>query len=326
MKAILNEKYGPPEALILKEVPMPDIQDDEVLVRVIAASVNPYDWHMMRGSPFFLRFIKGFWRPDDPKLGADMAGVVKAVGHSVTQIKPGDAVYGDIGSGGFAEYAAAKEKMLAPIPTGLSFAEAAAIPIAGLTAIQCLRDHGGLQAGEKILINGASGGVGTYAVQMAKAMGAEVTGVCSTRNVELVYALGADHVIDYTQADFASSGQQYDMILDNVGNRSYGDLVRALAPGGRCVAIGFNLLLSVKMALLSRRTARRTGKKLGGMMAKINQADLLEINKLVESGQLRSVIDSTYPFVEIAAAIRHQEDGHARGKVIVDIAPVAEVV
>ncbi len=241
MKAIVYTKYGPPEVLQLKEVAKPVPKDNQVLVKVHAASANALDWHFMRGAPFLARLAGGLRKPKDPRLGADFAGRVEAVGTNVTQFQPGDEVFG-AETGSFAEYASVPENTLALKPTKSSFEEAAAIPVAAITALQGLRDKGQIQSRQKVLVNGASGGVGTFAVQIAKSFGTEVTGVCSTRNLDLVRSIGADHVIDYTQADFTKNGQHYDLIYDAVGNRSVSDYKRALNPNGTCVIAGFQNL------------------------------------------------------------------------------------
>ena len=230
MKAITYTQYGSPDVLQFIEVEKPAPKDNEVLVKVHAAATNPYDWHMLRGEPFFARFVMGFPKPKNRILGADFAGTVEAVGSSVTQFKPGDAVFGEVGAGAFAELVCVAQDQVALKPANSSFEEAAAVPMVGYTAIQGLRDYGHLQAGQKVLINGASGGIGTFAVQYARSVGAEVTGVCSTRNVELVRSIGADHVVDYTQEDFSKTGQRYDLIFDTVSNRSAADYRRALTP------------------------------------------------------------------------------------------------
>jgi NADPH:quinone reductase-like Zn-dependent oxidoreductase len=318
MKAILFEKYGSPDVLELKEVAKPAPGDDEVLVQVHAVSVNPLDWHRMRGAPFIVRFTDGLRKPKDPRIGADIAGRVEAVGSNATQFQPGDAVFGEIGAGGLAEYVCVSEKHLAPKPANLSFEQAAAVPVAGLTALQALRDHGQVQAGQHVLINGASGGVGTYAVQIAKVFGAEITAVCSTRNVEMVQLLGADHVIDYTKEKPTQSNHRYDLIVDNVGNFSAGEYKRALKPGGTAVVVGFTTLRRMLSVIILGRLFSG-GKKIGSMLAQPKQEDLMFLKELLETGQIVSAIDKCYPLAETAAAIRYLENGHARGKVIVTI-------
>jgi NADPH:quinone reductase-like Zn-dependent oxidoreductase len=320
MKAIVFEEYGSPDVLKMKEVTKPTPNDDQVLIKVKATAVNPLDWHRLRADPFVVRFSDGLRKPKNPFIGADIAGVVEAVGKNVTEFQPGDAVYGEIGSGGLAEYVCVAEKKIAPKPTNLSFVEAAAVPVAALTALQSLRDHGQLQAEQSVLINGASGGVGTYAVQIAKAFGAEVTAVCSTRNVELVRSLGADHVIDYTKEDLTKRNQQYDLILDNVGNLSVSTYKQALKENGTAVVAGFTKLgLMFQVIVLGGLSSKFGNKKISSMLATPTQADLLYLNELLETGKIKSVIDKCYPFSESAEAIRYLETGRAQGKVVVVI-------
>lgn len=323
MKAVLYTQYGSPDVLEVREVPKPAPAADEVLVKVEAAAANPGDWHRMRGTPFLVRLSDGFFKPKDPRLGADIAGRVEDVGKNVTGFGPGDAVFGEIGAGGFAEYVSVAADKLAQKPADLSFEAAASVPVVGFTALQGLRDAGGIQAGQQVLINGASGGVGTFAVQLAKFYGAEVTGVCSTRNVEMVRSLGADHVIDYTQqdftTDFSTTGQQYDLIYDAVGNRSVSDYRRALRPDGTCVVVGFTTLSHLFQVILLGAWVSRRGRQQIGLMgvAQPNQADLLTIKELLEAGHVVPVIDRCYPLHETAEAMRYLEAGHARGKVII---------
>ncbi len=321
MKAVVYRKYGGPDVLSLEEMAKPQPEGDQVLVKIHAASANPLDWHFMRGTPLLMRLQSGLMKPKNIRIGSDIAGFVEAVGPDVVELKPGDQVFGDFeGSGGFAEYACGPEKSLALKPDNASFAEAAAIPIAGLTALQSLRDHGKIQAGQQVLVNGASGGVGTYAVQIAKAYEATVTGICSTRNVELARSLGADHIIDYTQVDFAKSGQTYDLILDIAGNLSLTSLNRTLKPNGMGVVVGFSSLWRVPpIALFGSRVGKQEGKSIGLMLAKIKQEDLKELRDLFAAGKIKSVIDKRYPFHETAEAIRYLETSRARGKVIIDI-------
>ncbi|MBV9791044.1 MAG: NAD(P)-dependent alcohol dehydrogenase [Chloroflexi bacterium] len=324
MQAIIYETYGSPDVLELKHIAKPTPKRDEVLVRVHAASANPLDWHFMRGEPFLARFANGLRKPKTTRLGADIAGLVEAVGAEVTQFRPGDAVFGENfagGLGGFAEYVAVPERTLVLKPAKLSFEAAAAVPVAALTALQGLRNKGKLQPGQKVLVNGASGGVGTFAVQIAKALGAEVTGVCSTRNVELVREIGADAVIDYTQADFTRNGQQYDLIFDAVGNRSVADLERALKPRGICAVAGFTTLSRMFQLMVLGAWKSRTGSRQIGMMGTVraSQADLLFLKDLLEAGSIVPVIDRCYPLSETAAAIRYLETGRARGKVIITV-------
>ena len=322
MKAIRFNKYGSPDVLELIEVETPTPNENQVLVKVIAASANPLDWHRMEGKPFLARMGEGLLKPQNPKLGADFAGRVEAVGKNVTEFKPGDDVFGSVGSGGFAEYVCAREKSIVVKPANLSFEAAAAAPVVGFTALQGLRDTGQIQAGQKVLVNGAAGGVGTFAVQIAKAFGTEVTGVCSTRNLDLVRSIGADHVIDYTGEDFTRTGQRYDLIFCAIGNRSALDYRRALKPQGRCVVAGFTSLPRFFANMILGPVISRGGeKKVGGMgMAKTNKEDLLLIKDLLETGKVVPVIDRRYPLSETAQALRYLEKGHARGKVIVTVA------
>ena len=322
MKAIVIEKYGSPDVLQFKEVERPTPKDNQVLVRVQAASANPLDWHLMRGEPFIARLMgTGLLKPKSSKVGADVAGRVEAVGKDVTQFKPGDEVFGTC-NGSFAEYACAREDRLALKPANVSFEEAAAIPVAATTALQGLRNKGQIQPGQKVLVNGASGGVGTFAVQIAKSYGTEVTGVCSTRNLDLVRKIGADHVVDYTQEDFTKNEQQrYDLIFDAVGNRSVSDYKRALKPGGTCAVAGFSSMSRMfEHSALGPLMSKTGNKKVGGMgMAKINQNDLVFLKQLVEAQKVRPVIDRRYPLSETADAIRYLEAGHAQGKVVIAV-------
>ena len=323
MRAIVHNRYGPPDVLKLVEVELLTPTENQVLIKVHAAAANPLDWHFMRGSPFLVRLQSGLSKPKDPRLGADVAGVVEAVGGDVTGFKPGDAVFGEIGKGAFAEYVCARESALAPKPESLSFEQAASTPVVGFTALQGLRDTGRIQSGETVLINGASGGVGSFAVQLAKSYGTEVTGVCSSRNVELVRSLGADHFIDYTQADFTQDGGRYDLIYDAVGNRSVSDLKRALRPHGRCVIAGFATMPRlIEHMVLGRLRSSREGKTIGLMgTAQPNRDDLLIIKDLLEEGHVAPVIDREYSLGETADAIQYLEAGHARGKVVITVAP-----
>jgi NADPH:quinone reductase-like Zn-dependent oxidoreductase len=322
MKAIIFTQYGSPDVLQFIEVEKPTPNENQVLVKVQAAAANPLDWHRLRADPFLVRLGDGFFKPKNPKLGADLAGIVEAVGRNVTEFKPGDEVFGEIGGGAFAEYACVHEKQLVLKPANLSFAEAASVPVVGFTALQGLRHAGQIQAGQKVLINGASGGIGTFAVQLAKAYGAEVTGVCSSRNLELVRSLGADHVVDYTQEDFTRNGRQYDLLYDTVGNRSVADYKRALTPQGSCVIAGFTTMPRLfEHMLLGPLRSKKGGKKVGMMgTANPNKADLLVIKELLETGQVVPVIDRFYPLAKTAEAIRYLETGRARGKVIITVA------
>ncbi len=316
MKAFIYEKYGPPETLRMTDVETPAPVAGEVLLRIVATSVNPADWHCMRGKPLFSRATLGLRRPKHRILGADVAGQVEAVGSGVTRFKPGDEVYADLsahGFGGFAEYVSAPIEAMSLKPANLSFEEAAAVPLAAVTALQGLRRHGEVQPGQKVLVNGGSGGVGTFAVQIAKSYGAEVTAVTSTRNVDLVRSLGADHVVDYTTTDFAQNGQQFDLILDTVGNRSVPDLKRALTESGKATIVGFTSVSRMIGASL------RGGKGIAMMLAHATSKDLEFLAGLIEAGKVRPQIDRRYPFAEIPAAIAYLELGHARGKVAVGV-------
>ncbi len=321
MQAIVTTRYGSPDVLQLKEVARPVVEDDRVLVRVRAASVNPYDWHMLRGLPYIVRLGEGLRRPRRTGLGIDVAGQVEAVGKQVTQFQPGDEVFGGCG-GAFAEYVRPREKFLVPKPTNLSFEQAAAVPTAGWTALQGLRDHGQLQAGQRVLINGASGGVGTFAVQLAKAFGAEVTGVCSTRNVDLVRSIGADEVIDYTREDFTRRGQRYDLVLDAVGNRSLSAYRRALQPRGTLVLVGApkgRWVGPLAPLLKARILAPFVSQRMVWFLAQQTQADLGVLKELIEAGKVMPVIDRTYPLRQTPEAIRYLEAGRARGKVVITV-------
>ena len=319
MKAVVQEGYCGPEELRLEEVPKPEIAEDEVLVKVKAASVNPFDWHVMRGDPAFARLMVGLRRPKVPIRGIDVAGSVEAVGSRLTEFQPGDEVFGHRPRA-FAEYVTGKEERFAMKPSTLSFEEAAGIPVAGMTALQALRDKGNIRAGQKVLITGASGGVGSFAVQIAKSCGAEVTGVCSTPNLELVRSLGADRVIDYTKEDFTESGKRYDLIVYAAGTHSLRQCRRALTPSGTFVGVGnskignvFSILLSfVKPSIMSRFSSQT----FVTFLTNGTKENLLFLAKLAEEGKLRPVVDRMYPLAEAPAAIAYQEQGHARGKVV----------
>jgi NADPH:quinone reductase-like Zn-dependent oxidoreductase len=322
MKAIVYTRYGSPDVLELKEIAKPAPEDNEVLIRIHAAGANPADWHLMRADPFLARLENGLLKPKNTRLGADVAGRIEAVGSKVTQFQIGDEVFGELplnSLGSFAEYVCVQEEFLALKPANLSFVEAAAVPLAAFTALQGLRDKGQIKAGQKVLINGASGGVGTFAVQLAKAFGTEVTGVCSTRNLELVRSIGADHVIDYTKEDFTNNGRQYDLIFDAVGNRSVADLKRALTPTGIASVAGFtSMSLLFQSMLIGPLVSRKGGKQVGLMAtAKANKKDLLFIKELLEMGKVKPVIDKCYPLSEVPEAIRYLETGRARGKVVI---------
>jgi len=325
MKAIVYCDYGLAN-LKLEEIEKPTPNDDQLLVRVRAASVNPYDWHFVEGTPKIMRLMGvGLRKPKDTRLGVDFAGTVEAVGKNVTQFKPGDEVFGGRG-GAFAEYVCPRaNRAVALKPANLTFEQAASVNIAGITALQALRDNGKVQPGQKVLINGASGGVGTFAVQIAKSFGADVTGVCSTRNVDLVRSLGADHVVDYTKDDFTKSEQRYDVILDNVTNRSLLECRRVLTPKGKYVMIGGGgpndqgligpLANPIKAMLLSPFVSQ----EMGMMMADANQKDLTILGDLMQAGKVKPVIDRTYKLSEVPEAIRYLEQGHARGKVVITL-------
>jgi NADPH:quinone reductase-like Zn-dependent oxidoreductase len=317
MKAFVYERYGPPETLRMAEVATPAPNANEVLVKVLAASVNAADWHVLRGKPLFSRATLGLLRPKHRILGVDVAGRVEAVGGGVTHLQPGDEVYANLldhGYGGFAEYVAVPVEVVSLKPATLSFEEAAAVPMAATTALQGLRRQGDLHPGQQVLINGATGGVGSFAVQLAKASGAEVTGVTSTGNLELVRSLGADHVVDYTTTDFVGSGRRYDLILDTVGNRSVRDLRQALASGGKAAVTGFTSMRRLLGVSL------RGGKDVVQVQAHVTAGDLELLSELIAAGKLRPKIDRRYPFAEISAAIAYLEQGHARGKVVVGLA------
>ena len=319
MKAFVNTEYGSPDVLRLEELETPVPDPDEVLLRVHAASVNALDWRMLRGSPYAARpMMGGVRRPKSTLRGRDVAGVVEAVGAGVTDLKPGDEVFGVCG-GAFADFTTALAASLAPKPAWLTFEQAAAIPIAGVTALQALRDRGRVKPGEKVLVNGAAGGVGTFTVQVAKALGADVTAVCSTRNVELVRSLGADRVVDYTAEDFSRSGTRYDLIVDNVSSRPLRTMRRVLAPKGRLVVVGghgdvLGPLWRLAAAFVLDKVVSND---LIVFIADVNRDDLLVLAGLAEDGRLTPAIERTYPLAEVPDAIRYVETGHARAKVVV---------
>jgi len=326
MKAVVRCDYGLAN-LKLEDVEKPVPDDDQILVKVHAVSVNPYDWHFVEGTPYVMRtFGVGLRKPKEIRLGVDFSGTVEGVGKNVTQFKPGDEVFGGR-DGAFAQYVCRRAiGAVAPKPAGLTFEQAASINIAGITALQGVRDKGKLQPGQKVLINGASGGVGTFAVQIAKSFGAEVTGVCSTRNVELVKSLGADHVIDYTKEDFTKGDQRYDVILDNVGNHSLSEYRRLLTPNGTYVLIGGGgvneqgLLGGLANALKAAVYSKFVKQKMGMMMADPSTKDLTLLADMMQSGKIKPVIDRTYKSLsEIPEAIRYVEEGHARGKVVITV-------
>jgi NADPH:quinone reductase-like Zn-dependent oxidoreductase len=320
MKAILSEQYGSPDVLKLREVEKPAPKGGEVLVKVHAASVNAYDWHLLTADIFLVRMMGGgLLKPKFSIPGADVAGIVESVGPGVEQFRPGDEVYGEISHGSFAEYVAGSVKGLAPKPANLTFEEAAAVPMAAVTALQGLRDEGHIQAGQKVLIQGASGGVGTFAVQIAKSFGAEVTAVCSTRNLDQARALGADQVIDYTKEDFTQNGQQYNLILAANGFHPLSAYKRALAPGGIYVMAG-GKPAQIFQAMLLGPLMSSGGKKMGGVSATMKNRDLMSIKELLEAGKIMPVIDRCYPLSEAAEALRYLGEGHARGKVVISVA------
>lgn len=322
MKAIVYQRYGSSEVLECKDIDTPIVNDDEVLVRVRAASLNPLDWHFMRGTPYLIRLMIGLRKPKIPRLGVDLAGVVEAVGRKVVQFRPGDEVFG-MGNGALAEYACCLEKALVLKPANLTFEQAAAVPIAALTALQGLRIRGPIQPGQRVLVNGAAGGVGTFAVQLAKTKGAEVTGVCSTRNVDLVRSIGADHVLDYTREDFTQGTRRYGLIFDAAGNHPLSATRRALEPRGTLVMVGgiemgnwLDPLLSPLQALVLSPFVSQT---LTTLLAKRSQEDLRSLLALLETGQVTPVLDRLYPLNETPEAIRYLETGHARGKVVITL-------
>ncbi len=318
MKAIVYKKYGSPDVLRLQEVEKPSFAENEVLVKVYAASVNALDWHLLTADIFLVRLMGlGLLRPKNSILGADIAGRVEAVGSQVTQFRRGDEVFGDIGHGGFAEYAVAREGALARKPANLSFEAAAAVPVAALTALQGLRDAGKVQAGQKVLIHGASGGVGTFAVQIAKTFGASVTAVCSPRNVEQARKLGADHVIDYTKEDFTQSERQYDLIFAANGYHPLSAYKRALTPKGIYVMAGGKPAQMFQSLLFGSRMSEKDGRKMGGVSAKMDQKDLLILKDFLEAGKVIPAIDKCYSLDETANALRYLGGGHARGKIII---------
>lgn len=323
MKAIVRDAYGPPDVLELRDVDKPGIADDEVLVRVRAAGVDRGVWHVMTGLPYPIRLAGfGLRAPRNPVIGSDVAGVVEAVGKDVTRFRPGDEVFG-IGRGTFAEYARALEDKLAPKPANLTFEQAAAVAISGLTALQGLRDHGKVRPGQEMLVIGASGGVGTYAVQIAKAFGARVTGVCGTAKAEVVRSIGADRVIDYTREDFAEGGHRYDVILDVGGNSTLARLRRALTPEGTLVITGGEgggrWLGGTDRQLRALVLSRFVGQKLGTFISKENHEDMIVLKDLIEAGEVTPVIDKTYPLAEAPRAVRYLAEGRARGKVVVTV-------
>ncbi|MCW4039884.1 MAG: NAD(P)-dependent alcohol dehydrogenase [Candidatus Bathyarchaeota archaeon] len=319
MKAIVIEKYGPPsEVLQLKDVEKPIPKDNEVLIKIMAASINDGDNSFVKGNPFIVRFTYGLLKPKHMIPGGDIAGQVEAVGKNVKQFNPGDEVYGDLGASGFgafAEYVSVSENVLALKPVNITYEKAAAVPQYALVALQGLRDKGQIQPGQKVLIHGASGGVGTFAVQIAKSFGADVTGVCSTRNLDMVRSIGADHVIDYTQEDFTQSEKRYDLILDMVSNRSLSDYTRSLSPKGSYVSVAFNLNSLILGPLISMTGS----KKVSQLSHSPNVNDLLYMKDLIEAGKVDPVIDRRYPLSEVPEAFRRYGEGHPSGKVVITV-------
>ena len=325
MKAVITTKYGPAEVLELREIEKPVPGDQDVLVRIHAATPHAGDWHLMKGEPFILRLMGfGFSRPRSPVLGSNIAGTVEAVGARVTRFKAGDEVFGgrdgfvDYG-GGFAEFARVPEMKLALKPSNISFEEAAGVTVSASTALHGLRDVGHLEAGQKVLVVGASGGVGSYAVQIAKALGAEVTGVCSTANVELLYSLGADHVIDYKKADCTKNGEQYDLILDTAAYRSVLDYKASLSARGRYLFVGGSGARLIQVMLLGPLVAMTSTRKMTSLMAESTPELLNTLKELLAEGKIKTVIDRIFPLNETADAIRHQEHGHPRGKIVITV-------
>ena len=323
MKAITRHRYGSTDELEFEELPVPDIGDDQVLVRVAAAGVGRDVWHLMTGMPYLLRLAGfGVRKPKQPIIGRDVAGTVEAVGADVTRFRPGDAVFG-FADGSFAEFAVADEDNLAPTPAALGFEEAAALPVSGTTALEAARDRGRIQPGQRVLVTGASGGVGSLAVQIARAMGAEVTGVCSTTKADLVRSLGAAHVVDYTREDFTRSGVRYDVILDIAGNRRLRDLRRALTPKGRLVIVGGEggdrITGGVHRQLRALLLSPFVGQSLTTFISSEAGEDLVELARLADAGQLRPAVDRTWSLGEAADAMRHLQDGHVRGKTVLAV-------
>ncbi len=322
MKAIVYERYGSPDVLQLQEIDKPVVKDDDVLVRVRAASVNPYDWHFMRGKPYFMRLMTGLFKPKLNRLGVDLSGQVEAVGKTVTRFRPGDEIFGR-GDGAFAEYVCVPEDALVLKPANLTFEQMGSVFMAAISALQALRDNGQIQPGQKVLINGASGGVGTFAVQIAKAFGAEVTGVCSTRNVDRVRSIGADHVIDYTSEDFTQGEQRYDLMFDNVGNHSLSECRRVLTSNGTIVLVGGPdggpwlgpVPHMLKLLFLSRFVSQKAAL----LNATLDKEDLVVLKELLEAGKVTPVIDRHYKLSELPEAIRYLEEGHAQGKVVITV-------
>jgi NADPH:quinone reductase-like Zn-dependent oxidoreductase len=321
MQAILQTKYGSPDVLQVADVEKPTPKENQILVRVHAASINAGDYRIMRADPFFIRLMGGgFLKPKDPRIGSDLAGRVEAVAENVTHFRPGDEVFG-CGAGAFAEYALAKDTRLVLKPANRSFEEAAAVPVAALTALQGLRDAGKIRSGQKVLIQGASGGVGIFAVQLAKSFGAEVTAVCSTKNLEMARSLGADHIIDYTREDFTRNQECYDLIFAINGYHPISAYKRALNPQGVYICAGGTMPQFFQSILLGRLMSKDGGKKLGSMgIAKVNPQDLAFLAGQLEEGKIKPIIDRSFPLSETAEAVRYVEEKHARGKVVITMA------
>jgi len=324
MKAIVCPKYGSPDVLQLQEVAKPAPQDEEVLIKIHAAAINARDWRMMRANPFFIRLVPGgFLQPKNKILGADVAGRVEAIGNAVKQFKPGDDVFGYLpsatGRGTFAEYVCADENLISLKPANLTFEQAAAVPEAAMTALQGLRDNGNIQPGQKVLIHGASGGVGTFAVQIAKAFGAEITAVCSTRNLEMVRSLGADHVVDYKKEDFTKSGEQYDLILAVNGYHPISDYLHALKPEGTYVVAGGSMFQLFQAASNGKRISKTGSHKTYVVSLEHNKKDLVFIKELLESGKIMPVIDGCYPLSKTPEAFWYFEKVHPKGKVVISV-------
>jgi NADPH:quinone reductase-like Zn-dependent oxidoreductase len=322
MKAVVYTEYGPPEVLHLKEVDKPILEDDEVLIKIHAAAITAGDVIVMKGEPLVTRLMTGLLKPKNTIPGKEMSGRVEAVGGNVTQFQPGDEVYGDLsvaGWGAFAEYVSVPESAIALKPANLTFEQSAAVPESALVALQALRDKGKIQPGQKVLINGASGGVGAYAVQIAKSFGAEVTAVCSTRNMDMVRSIGADYVIDYTVEDFTQNGQQYDLILAANGYHPISDYRRALSPDGIYVATGGSMTQSLQATMMGPFISMTGSKTMGGMMVKPNQNDLVFMKELLEAGKVVPVIDRCYSLSEVAEAYHYIGEGHAQGKVVITV-------
>ena len=322
MNAIVYRRYGSPDVLECEEIEKPTPGDDQVLIKVRAASVNPFDWHFMRGLPYLIRIVAGVRKPKITRLGVDVAGQVEAVGRNASQFKPGDEVFGTC-RGAFAEYVCASESAVVMKPRNVTFEQAASVPVASGTALQGLRDGGKIQRGQSVLINGAAGGVGTFAVQIAKSFGAEVTGVCSTRNVEMVRSIGADRVIDYTQEDFTKGTQRYDLIFDNVGNHSLSAFKRGLNPQGIHIMVGGPtgrwMIGPIALAIAAPVLSRFSSRKMVAVLAKESKEDLTIMRDLMAAGRVTPVIDKRYRLSKVPEAIRYLEEGHARGKVVITL-------